>query len=97
MADISREELEKLIEKAERDKQAMLEKMTPEEREAAEQRAKKLIEEDNAEMQRLIAAAAAAAGAPAPEKTKGPRLCPSCGAPAGEEKYCSFCGNLLKP
>ena len=95
MTDISREELQLLIEKMERDKQAMLEKMTPEEREAAEQRAKRAIEEDNARMQKLIDDAAAVSAGVTPKATAAPKFCENCGAPAEGGKFCSFCGSPL--
>ena len=95
MADLSREELQKLIEKMERDKQAMLEKMTPEEREAAELKAKKAIEEDNARMQKLIDNAAAVAVDPAKEGTIQPKFCPACGAAVEGGKFCTYCGSPL--
>ena len=95
MADLSREEIEKLIERMEKEKQAMLEKMTPEEREAAELKAKKAIEEDNARMQKLMADAAAIAAGPVPGKTTAPKVCPNCGAPADGGKFCTYCGSPL--
>ena len=94
MEEISREELEKLIEKMEKEKQAMLEKMTPEEREAAELKAKKLIEEDKANMQQLIEDATAVLGGLPAEEKKTP-VCPNCGAPAEGGKFCAFCGSPL--
>ena len=95
MAEMSREELEKLIEKMEKDKQAMLERMTPEEREAAELKAKKAIEEDRARMQKLTDDAAAAIAGIKPKDTKAPGFCPGCGAPAEGGKFCSHCGSPL--
>ncbi len=97
MADISREELERLLEKAKRDQQEILAKMTPAEREAAELRAQKLIEEDAARRQKLIedAAAIAAGAVPAPQEPKAPKFCSNCGAPAGGGKFCTYCGSPL--
>lgn len=97
MAELSREELQKLIEKMEREKQAMLEKMTPEERQAAELKAQKAIEEDNAAMQKLIADAAAVAAGTAPGQAQAPKFCSACGAPAGGGKFCAYCGSPLIP
>lgn len=94
MENPSREELEKLLEKAKREQQALLDRMTPEEREAAERRAKQMIEEDQANMQKLIEDAAAVAGS-APKKTNTPGTCPHCGAPAEGGKFCAYCGSPL--
>lgn len=55
------EELERILEKAKKEAQAALDKMTPEERAEAEAKAKKMIEEDRASMEKLIADAAAIA------------------------------------
>ena len=88
------EELRKALEKAQKDAKAMLEKMTPEEREQAEKRFGKLVEEDRASMQKLIDdAKKAASGLPAGSK---PKFCPNCGAPSGEGKFCAYCGNQLQ-
>ena len=87
------EELQKALEKAKRDAEEMLAKMTPEEREQAEIKAKKLIEEDQARMREMIEKAKeVGAGAPSGEK---PKVCPSCGAPAGSGNFCTYCGSPL--
>ena len=92
----SHEELEKLLEKAQREYQAMLDKMTPEEREQAELKAKKIAEEENARIQKIIDDAAKLTGKPLPEENKAPAVCPNCGAPANGGKFCPFCGSPLQ-
>lgn len=92
--EISREELERLVEKAKADLQATLDKMTPEEREQAELKAKKMMEEDEAKMQRLLdEAAKIASKSDASEK---PKFCSNCGAKAGDGKFCEYCGSPLR-
>ncbi len=88
----SREEMEKLIEKAKRDLEETLAKMTPEEREQAEMRAKKMIAEDEAARQKLLDDAAALIGF-TPKQT--PKFCEHCGAPAEGGKFCEYCGSAL--
>ena len=87
------EELQKMIEKAQADLQAQLDKMTPEERAQAERRAKQLIAEDAASMQKMIDEAAAVAGG-MPVK-EAPKFCTNCGAPAGNGRFCAYCGSAL--
>ena len=92
----SAEELEKMLEKAKKDAQAILEKMTPEEREQAEIKAKKLIEEDRASLQNIIDdASAITAGTYEKEKQKL-KFCSNCGAPASGGKFCTYCGSPLQ-
>ena len=95
MAEISQEELKKMLEKAQRDLQEKLAKMTPEERAAAELKAKQLIEKDNADMQKLIEDASAVAAGFPPKKTEAPKFCPNCGAPTEGGKFCAYCGSPL--
>ena len=92
---LSQEELEKLLEKAKKDAQAILDKMTPEEREQAEINAKKLIEEDKASMQKLIDEAAAVAAGNFPNAKEKPKFCSNCGAPVNGGKFCTYCGSPL--
>ena len=87
------EEIQKMIEKAQAELQAKLDAMTPEERRQAELKAKQAIEEDAALMQSILYDANRIAGKNAPEKEK---LCPNCGAPAGEGNFCAYCGSQLK-
>ena len=92
MTNPSPEELEKLLEKAKREMQAALDKLTPEERAQAEMKAKKMIEEDKASMQELLDSAAAVAGS-VPKAT--PECCPACGAPVSGGRFCAYCGSPL--
>ena len=91
--DISKEELERLIEKAKADLQATLDKMTPEERAQAEIRAQKMIEEDRIRTQQLLDDAAKYAGKPGP--AAAPKFCSNCGAKAGNGNFCEYCGSPL--
>lgn len=91
--DYTPEEIQKMIEKAQAELQAKLDAMTPEERRQAELKAKQAIEEDAAHMQSILYDANRIAGKNAPEKEK---LCPNCGAPAGEGNFCAYCGSQLK-
>lgn len=91
--DYTPEEIQKMIEKAQAELQAKLDAMTPEERRQAELKAKQAIEEDAAHMQSILYDANRIAGENAPEKEK---LCPNCGAPAGEGNFCAYCGSQLK-
>ena len=88
------EELQALLEKAQKELQEKLDSMTPEEREQAQIKAQQAIEDDAASMQKLMddAAKVAAGDIPAPK----PKFCPNCGAPAGEGQFCSFCGGALQ-
>ena len=88
------EELQAILEKAQKELQEKLDSMTPEEREQAQLRAQQAIEDDAASMQKLIDDAAKVAAGDIP--TRKPKFCPNCGAPAGEGKFCSFCGGALK-
>ena len=92
------EELEKLIEKAKKDLQETLDKMTPEERREAELRAQKMIAEDQARMQQLIDDAAAILGKKdqKDEPKKAQDLCPHCGAPISGGNFCEYCGSPLR-
>ena len=92
--DISQEELKKLVEKAEKDMQAILEKMTPEEREQAQIKAQKAIQEDEARIQKLLDDAAALTSAS--PRTQARETCASCGAPAGSGNFCEYCGQPLR-
>ncbi len=94
--DFSPEELEKMLEKAKREAQALLEKMTPEERERAERKEQELIAEDRASMQKLIDDAAKAAAGSLPTEKEMPKFCTSCGAPASGGKFCTYCGSPLQ-
>ena len=88
----NQEELKKMLEKAKRELQAALDKMTPEERAQAEMKARKMIEEDKASMQALMDSAAAVAGS-VPKASDA--CCPACGAPVSGGKFCEYCGSPL--
>ena len=90
----SREELEAMLEKAKKEMQERLDKMTPEEREQARLRFEKAQAEDEAERQRLLDDAAKFASPAAPGSA--PKFCPNCGAAAGGGKFCEFCGGKLR-
>ena len=86
------EEMQELIEKAKRDLEETLNKMTPEERKQAEIKARQAIADDKAEMDRMIAEAQAVAAQGTPE---APKFCSNCGAPANGGKFCQYCGSAL--
>ena len=90
----TREEMQKLVEKAQKELEERLAKMTPEEREQAEIRAKKLMEEDQARIQSLLdTAAKIAAGSTQKQK---PNFCPNCGAAFNPENHkCEYCGSFI--
>ncbi len=85
------EEMEKLLEKAKNDLQAMLDKMTPEERELAAAKAQKMIEEDQASMQAIMDSAAKVLSDTEPKRA--PKFCPNCGAPVSGGEFCTYCGS----
>ena len=88
------EEMRALIEKAQKDLDEALAKMTPAERAAAEQRAQEMIAKDRQHMDALIAQAAALCGG-TPKAEARPKFCRNCGAPAGGGKFCTNCGSPL--
>ena len=93
MADLpnmSREEMEKALEKAKRDWQETLAKMTPEEREQAMRKAQQAVEADQAAREKLLADAAALLGGAAPKQK--PKFCTHCGAEVNPGKFCIYCG-----
>ena len=95
ISDYTQEELEELLEKSKRELQEQLDRMTPEEREQAEIRWKKMIEEDNAAMQELLDSAARLASGSTPKEKETPNFCGNCGAPASGGKFCTYCGSPL--
>ena len=88
----SPEELEKMLEKAKKEAEAALAKLTPEQRAEAEMRAKKLIEEDAAAMRELVESASKLSAGAAP---KAARECPHCLAPVSG-RVCEYCGSPLE-
>lgn len=105
-ASMTPEELAKLVEEAEKQAKATLDKMTPEEREQSIIRANKLIAEDQARLQKIVDEAKAVANGnyskdnePEPEQESveknAARFCSNCGAPAGGGKFCEYCGKPL--
>ncbi len=87
------EEMQELIEKAKRDLEETLNKMTPEERKQAEIKAQRAIADDKAKMDKMIAEAQAVAAQSAPKTA--PKFCGNCGAPANGGKFCQYCGSPL--
>ncbi len=90
------EELQAILEKAQKELQEKLDSMTPEEREQAQLRAQQAIEDDAASMQKLIADAAKVAAGNIPTQKPKPKFCPNCGAQAGDGNFCQFCGGSLQ-
>ncbi len=95
MENYTREELEKMLEKAKKDLREAMEKLSPEERAEAEERARKMIADDEAERKRLLENASQILEKPAQPETLKPKFCKNCGAPAGSGKFCEYCGQLL--
>ena len=89
----TREELQQMIEKAQKDAEAALAKLTPEQRAEAELRAKKMIEDDAAAMRELVESASKLSFGAAP---KAARECPHCLAPVGSGRVCEYCGSPLE-
>ncbi len=92
--DMSREELEKALEKAKRDAQAMFGKLTPEERARVTAEANRRTEEDRAARQKLLDDARAILAGSEPKRR--PKFCPNCGAPVSGGKFCTNCGSPLQ-
>ena len=86
----SQEELQKLLEKAQRELQENLSQLSPEERALVEARAQKMMAEEDAERQRIFDAAAKVSSCASP--TNKPKTCKNCGAPAGSGAFCEYCG-----
>lgn len=87
------EEMQKMIEKAQKEIEQKLAQMTPEERRQAELKAQKAIADDKARMDNLIAEATALAAQDTPKPA--PKFCGNCGAPANGGKFCQYCGSPL--
>lgn len=89
----SPEELEQLLEKAKRELQEKLDRMTPEERAQAKIRAQEVIGEDEAARQKLLDEASFVLAGAAVKPS--PKFCAHCGAPAEGGKFCAYCGSAL--
>ena len=93
IAEPTPEEMKKLLEKAQRELQEKLDKMTPEERAQWEQNAQRIIEADRISMEEQIEQARkVAAGFSSKAR---PKFCTNCGAPLGSGKFCSNCGSPI--
>ncbi len=89
----SAEEMAKILEKAQKEYLAAMEKLTPEERAQAELRRQRIIEEENNRLQAIVDDAAKVAAGVLPKPR--PKFCTNCGAPAGGGKFCTNCGSPL--
>ena len=94
--DMSREALQKALEKAQRDWQETLERMTPAERAQAEAKAKAAVEADWAAQQDLLDRVNAITGGAAPAQRTMPKFCMNCGAQVAGGKFCTNCGSPLQ-
>ena len=92
---MTQEEVQKEIERMQKELQECLEKMTPEERAAAEAKAQQAIREDDAALQKLIEDATKVAADVSSGAATKPKFCGNCGAPAGTGNFCEFCGSPL--
>lgn len=96
----------KIMEEANRQAQESLSQLSAEQRRQAEEQAKKIMEQQAADMQKIMeqinqmkgaatgstaAATAAIASAEPPKK----KFCSNCGAPRGNGKFCPRCGKPL--
>lgn len=93
--EMSREEMEKALEKAKREWQETLDRMTPEEREQALRKAQQAVEADDAARQQLLENARRILGDDTPQETPKPKFCTNCGAPVSGGKFCTNCGRAL--
>lgn len=96
LPEISREEMEQLVKKAEKELQERLAQLTPEERAQAAERAERMIEEDRLANEKLLADAARILGQHDGAGGSGPRFCPHCGAKAEGGTVCEYCGMPLE-
>lgn len=105
-AAMSPQEQMKIMEEANRQAQESLSQLSAEQRRQAEEQAKKIMEQQAADMQKIMeqinqmkgaatgstaAATAAIASAEPPKK----KFCSNCGAPRGNGKFCPRCGKPL--
>ena len=89
----SPEEMAELLEKAQKEYLAAMEKLTPEERAQAEMRRQKIVEEENRRLQNIVNDAAKVAAGITSDRT--PKFCTNCGAPVSGGKFCTNCGSPL--
>ncbi|MBQ6380979.1 MAG: hypothetical protein IJJ41_05240 [Clostridia bacterium] len=92
---MTQEEVQKEIERMQRELEEQLAKMTPEERAAAEAKAQQAMREDDAALQKLMDDATKIAADVAHGVAAKPKFCGNCGAPAGTGNFCEFCGSPL--
>ncbi len=105
-AAMSPQEQMKIMEEANRQAQESLSQLSAEQRRQAEEQAKKIMEQQAADMQKIMeqinqmkgaatgsaaAATAAIASAEPPKK----KFCSNCGAPRGNGRFCPRCGKPL--
>ena len=95
MLNMSPEEMQKEIERLQKEIEANLSQMTPEERAKAEAAAQKMIEDDEAERQAMLEKAKNILSDEGTAKSESKKFCPSCGAPAGNGSICEYCRNPL--
>lgn len=91
--EISREEMERIIKESERQLQEALARMSPEERQKAEQLGWKAVKDDEAQRQQLLDSAAEVLKGSSPQQAAPApaRFCKHCGAPI-KGKFCEYCG-----
>ena len=90
--DYTPEELQKILERAQKELQEKLAAMTPEERERAGAVAQEMMEADEAEREQLLDDAINILGA---QTAAEPKVCGHCGAKAEGGDVCAFCGMPL--
>ncbi len=92
--DYTQEDLQKILEKAQKELQEKLAAMTPEERDWVGSVAQEMIEADEKERQELLSDAFKILGT-APDAEDAPKVCGNCGAKAEGGETCAYCGMPL--